>query len=232
MNSERPNPWPRKRMAEKGHTVRLKKLLAGSEQCRIPIAPCGQPTGYGEGLSPGPRTTPGEPQGLDGTRPRRPRPGSGHNDPRNPGKGSPRQFVTRNGQPGTTPPRTLPGDGGVGESQPGRRNPGAPRPGPPRDEPRSGDGRDGSSKRTGRLIEITGGEEWSEGKEEDGGRRNETEPASSDKSPPQRHQRRTERHRRKRDRTREPQRAGLKVWQRSHGRGNGRRWRRRWRAEE
>ena len=152
MDSEKTNPWPRKRMAEKGHTVRLKTLFAGSIQRRIPIALCGQPTGYGEGVRPRAPYHPREPQGLFGTRPRHPRPGSGHNDPRIPGKGSPRQIVTRNGQPGTTPPRTLPGDGAVGESRPGRRDPGAPRPGPPRDEPRSGDGRDGSSKR----IEIAG----------------------------------------------------------------------------
>ena len=181
MDSERPNPWPRKRMAEKGHTVRCKRFIAGPSQNCHPFAPRGQPTGYGEGLSPGPRTTPGEPQGLNGTRPRHPRPGSGHNDPRNPGKGSPRQIVTRNGQPGTTPPRTRPGDGAVGESRLGRWDPRAPRPGPPRDGPRSGDGRDE------RTIGITGRKESPGGKEGEERREHKKENTSSDKSPPQRH---------------------------------------------
>ena len=94
---------------------------------------------------------PREAAGIDGTRPRRPRPGSGHNDPRNPGEGSPRQNVTRNGQPGTTPPRTLPKDGGVEESRPGEVGPRG-RPGRGRQETSPGPGTGG-----------TGGEEWSEG---------------------------------------------------------------------
>ena len=50
--------------------------------------------------------------------------GAGKNDPRNPGHGSyKRQEVTREGRPGSSLTRDLPGAGGVGESRLGRRDP-------------------------------------------------------------------------------------------------------------
>ena len=105
-------------MVEKGHTVRCKRLVAGSITCSHPFAPHGQPTGYGEGLSPGPRTTPGKPQGLTAHAPAALDPGAGTMTPATWGKGARAKLWSRNGQPGTTPPRTLPTDGGVGESRP------------------------------------------------------------------------------------------------------------------
>ena len=75
-------------MAEKGHTVRLKRLFAGFNQSRNPFAPRGQPTGYGEGLSPGPRTTPGEPQGLTAHAPAARDPGAGTMTPATRRKGA------------------------------------------------------------------------------------------------------------------------------------------------
>ena len=75
-------------MAEKGHTVRCKRFIAGPSQTCHPFAPRGQPTGYGEGLSPGPRTTPGEPQGLAAHAPGARDPGAGTMTPAARGKGA------------------------------------------------------------------------------------------------------------------------------------------------
>ena len=75
-------------MAEKGHTVRRERLVAGYIQISPPIAPCGQPTGYGDGLSPGPRTTPGEPQGLAAHAPGARDPGAGTMTPATREKGA------------------------------------------------------------------------------------------------------------------------------------------------
>ena len=75
-------------MVEKGHTVRCKRLVAGPSQDCHPFAPRGQPTGYGEGLSPGPRTTPGKPQGLTAHAPAALDPGAGTMTPATRGKGA------------------------------------------------------------------------------------------------------------------------------------------------
>ena len=152
-------------MTEKGHTVRCQGARSRARPEPPPVCPPRTADGVRRRLKPRAPYHPRRAAGIVGTRPRRPRPGSGHNDPRNPGEGSPRQIVTRNGQPGTTPPRTLPGDGGVGESRPGRWDPGAPRPGPPRDEPRSGDGRD----RWGGMVGRTRRESPGGRKERNGG---------------------------------------------------------------
>ena len=83
-----------------------------------PVCPPRTADGVRRRLKPRAPYHPREPQGLTAHAPAALGPGAGTMTPATRGKGARAKLWSRNGQPGTTPPRTLPEGGGVWESRP------------------------------------------------------------------------------------------------------------------